>query len=34
MILTLGERDLYLLQIETEINNKKKLLLKKKKRFR
>jgi hypothetical protein len=31
MILTLGERDLYLLQIETEINNKKKLLLKKKK---
>ena len=30
MILTLGERDLYLLQIETEINNKKKLLLKKK----
>ena len=34
MILTLGERDLYLLQIETEINNKKKLLIKKKKRFR
>jgi hypothetical protein len=30
MILTLGERDLYLLQIETEINNKKRLLLKKK----
>ena len=34
MILTIGERDLCLLQIETEINNKKKLLLKKKKRFR
>ena len=31
MLLTIGERDLYLLQIETEINNKKKLLLKKKK---
>jgi cell division septum initiation protein DivIVA len=31
MILTIGERDLFLLQIETEINNKKKLLLKKKK---
>ena len=31
MILTIGERDLCLLQIETEINNKKKLLLKKKK---
>ena len=31
MIITLAERDLYLLQIETEINNKKKLLLKKKK---
>jgi len=31
MILTIGERDLCLLQIETEINNKKMLLLKKKK---
>ena len=30
MIITLAERDLYLLQIETEINNKKKLLVKKK----
>lgn len=31
MILQLAERDLYLLQIETEIKNKKKLLVKKKK---
>lgn len=31
MILTLAERDLYLLQIETEIKNKKQLLVKKKK---
>ena len=31
MIITLAERDLCLLQIETEINNKRKLLLKKKK---
>jgi len=30
MILTIGERDLYLLQIETEIKNKKQLLVKKK----
>lgn len=31
MNLSLGERDLYLLKIQTEIKNKKKLLIKKKK---
>jgi hypothetical protein len=33
MSLSLAERDLYLLQIEKEIRNKKKLLVKKKKDF-
>ena len=33
MSLPLADRDLYLIQIEEEIRNKKKLLVKKKKRF-